>query len=106
MRQLSPTALDTYLQTANPRPVLLDVREPWEYAICHLEGSQLLPMRHVPTRLTELDPHREIVVICHHGIRSLQVARFLEHAGFTQVINLEGGVAAWAHEVDPQMPSY
>jgi rhodanese-related sulfurtransferase len=63
-------------------------------------------MRDIPSKIKMLDPQQEIVVICHHGIRSRQVAYFLEHNGFTQVINLAGGVAAWARDVDPQMPVY
>ncbi|MGE5155507.1 MAG: rhodanese-like domain-containing protein [Bdellovibrio bacteriovorus] len=88
------------------RPLLLDVREPWELAICRIEGSQSIPMQRIPQALKELDRVRPIVCICHHGIRSYQVARFLEHQGFNRVINLEGGVAAWAREVDPAMATY
>jgi rhodanese-related sulfurtransferase len=85
---------------------LLDVREPWEFDVCRIDGSQLVPMRSIPGSLGELDRDREIVVICHHGIRSQQVALFLEHRGFLRVINLRGGVDAWAREVDPEMATY
>lgn len=88
------------------RPLLLDVREPWELAICRIDGSRSIPMQRIPQALAELDPARPIVCICHHGIRSYQVARFLEYQGFSRVINLEGGVAAWARDVDPAMPTY
>jgi rhodanese-related sulfurtransferase len=105
MRHFSPTDLKTYLDTGK-QPLLLDVREPWEFEICQIEGSQLLPMRQIPAKVETLKPDQEIVVICHHGIRSRQVGYFLERVGFTQVINLTGGVEAWAREVDNQMPTY
>lgn len=106
MRHLSASELKSYLDEADPAPVLLDVREPWEFGICRIDGSHLIPMRSIPASLRELDPDREIVVICHHGIRSRQVALYLEHQGFSNIINMEGGVAAWARDVDPQMPTY
>ncbi len=107
MRQLSPTELKTWLDdAARARPLLLDVREGWEYDRCHLEGATLFPMSSVPTRLGELDAQRETVVICHHGVRSFHVARFLEANGFSNVINLTGGIDAWAKMVDPSMPTY
>lgn len=105
MRQLSPRDLQARLQ-AGDRPLLLDVREPWEFRLCHIDGARLVPMRQIVASLPQLDRHRETVVICHHGIRSQQVALYLEHHGFTQVINLQGGVAAWARDVDPSMPTY
>jgi len=85
---------------------LLDVREPWEFQTCHLEGSLLIPMGRIPAGRDELDPDRETVVICHHGIRSRQIAYYLERAGFTNVVNLTGGLDAWARDVDPEMPVY
>jgi len=87
-------------------PVLLDVREPWEFQTCRIENSLLVPMREIPARLAELDPEAETVVICHHGGRSMQVALFLERQGFKNVHNLAGGVDAWARSVDPAMPVY
>jgi len=106
MRQLTPQELKAYLDQADPPPLLLDVREPWEAGICRIDGSMLVPMRQIPQDARNLDPQRETVVICHHGVRSYQVAYFLEHSGFTNVINLAGGVAAWARDVDPTMPTY
>lgn len=88
------------------KPLLLDVREPWEHQICRLEGAQLVPMRTVPARVNELDPVRPIVCFCHLGGRSMQVAMFLERQGFTDVYNLTGGVDAWARQVDTAMPTY
>lgn len=109
MQQISPTALAERLQdNSQPAPLLLDVREPWEFQHCHIEGALLMPMGSVPARLNELESCRDtdIVVICHHGGRSAQVAYFLERQGFSSVINLAGGVAGWAASVDPRMPQY
>ncbi len=89
-----------------PPPLLLDVREPWEFELCHLDGSLLLPMQTVPARIKELAPDAEIVVICHHGVRSRQVGSFLERCGFKSIYNLTGGVDAWANDVDPAMRKY
>ena len=106
MQRLSAREVHEYLQAADPRPLILDVREPWEHAVCHIDGAELVPMRQIPASLENLDPGRETIVVCHHGIRSYHVARFLEQAGFSRVINLEGGVAAWARDVDPTMATY
>jgi len=110
MRQLSANDLADWLAAAarNERPglQLVDVREPWELAICRIEGALAMPMATVPSRLQELDPDADTVVVCHHGVRSLQVALFLERNGFSAVSNLSGGVAAWADAVDPTMPRY
>ena len=107
MRQIGPQELRDWLDDpSRDKPLLLDVRQPWEFEACRINGSELLPMATVQARFTELDPIRETVVICHHGVRSYHVARFLEHNGFTNVINLTGGVDAWAKQVDPAMPTY
>jgi rhodanese-related sulfurtransferase len=106
MRDLSAAQLRDHLANAQGEPLLLDVREPWEFRICHIEGSQLIPMGQLPAALGGLDPNRETIVICHHGIRSRQVAMYLDYQGFSNVINLAGGVDAWAREVDRQMPTY
>lgn len=107
MQQLSPTELKAWLDDpARPRPLLLDVREEWEFERCHIEGATLVPMSRIQVRLGELDLHQETVVICHHGVRSFHVARFLEQNGFSRIINLSGGVAAWARDVDRSMPTY
>lgn len=84
---------------------LLDVREAWEYDIAHIEGSQLIPLGQLLDRSQELDPHQTYVIICHHGIRSMQACYLLARAGF-QVINLMGGIDHWAKTVDPSMPLY
>lgn len=112
MRHLSATELAEWLATTpvagepRLRPLLLDVREPWEYELCHLPGSLSIPMQFIPSRLAELDAQAEIVLICHHGVRSRQVATFLERQGFGSLHNLTGGVDAWAREVDPAMHKY
>ena len=99
--------LHTYLQS-NPSttPQLLDVREPWEFEKCHLDGSVLVPMRQIPQAMQDLDQDQEIVVICHHGIRSRAVAAYLANNDFSHVINLSGGIDEWAKRVDPTMPTY
>lgn len=106
MRHMTATELHRYLQDNDQPPLLLDVREPSEFSICRIDGAQLIPMRQVPNKIADLDHDRETVVICHHGIRSHQVAIFLERYGFSKLINLSGGVAAWAREIDPSMPTY
>lgn len=107
MRQLTAAEVKTHLEQADNAPLLLDVREPWEYDVCRIEGSTLIPMRQIPAAAENLDPERETIVICHHGVRSFSVARFLEsELGFSNVINLKGGVDAWARDVDPGMATY
>ncbi len=107
MHHLSPPELAAWLaDEARAQPLLLDVREPWEYQTCHIAGSQLMPMATVPMRQEELDPEQAVVCICHHGARSMQVAAFLERAGFANVTNLTGGIHGWAQLVDPTMPTY
>jgi rhodanese-related sulfurtransferase len=107
MKSISPSELAAWLSdTRRERPLLLDVREPWEYEKARIDGSQLVPMREVPGRLDEIDPQREVVAICHHGGRSAQVAVFLEKNGYNKVHNLVGGLDAWARTVDPAVPIY
>lgn len=108
MRHFTATQLRTHLdENAAHPPLLLDVREPWEFEICHIAGSRLIPMRQIPRSAPAMDRTKDTVIICHHGVRSYQVIRFLEsELDFTNLINLSGGVAAWAREVDPTMPVY
>jgi rhodanese-related sulfurtransferase len=106
MQEMSVRELHDRLANGGEAPLLLDVREPWEFDICRIDGSRLLPMHRIVADLGELDPERETVVICHHGVRSRRVALYMEHQGFSRVINLQGGVDAWAQEVDRDMPLY
>jgi rhodanese-related sulfurtransferase len=106
MRELTPLECKAYLETSAEKPLLLDVREPWEHRIAALDGSTLIPMREIPAAAESLDPSQEIIVICHHGIRSRHVAHYLESRGFARVINLRGGVDAWARELDSRLATY
>lgn len=107
MQQLRAHELSDWLaDTGRKSPVLLDVREGWEVALCHLPDSLHIPMQQVPAKLVELDSGNDLVVICHHGARSMQVAMFLERQGFSAVFNLTGGIEAWAVEVDSSMHRY
>jgi rhodanese-related sulfurtransferase len=94
-------------------PLVLDVREPWEVQTASVkpDGFTLLtiPMREVTARLAELQSShadQPIACLCHHGMRSLQVANFLAQSGFTDVVNLQGGIEAWSQQVDPSVPRY
>jgi rhodanese-related sulfurtransferase len=106
MQQMSVRELKERLAQPGDKPVLLDVREGWELKICALPGVLHIPMGQVPARITELDPQQEMVVVCHHGVRSLRVAHFLASRGFSKLCNLQGGVDAWAREIDPAMHTY
>jgi rhodanese-related sulfurtransferase len=107
MQPLPASDLAAWLtDPTRPAPQLLDVREPWEVALCALPGAVTIPMGQIPGRTEELDPDRPVVCYCHHGMRSMQVAMFLDRRGFGQVWNLTGGVDAWAREVDPSYPTY
>lgn len=86
--------------------VLLDVREPHEIEIAALASAVHIPMAQISGRLGELDPDKTIVVMCHSGVRSMQVAGFLSQQGFDKVVNLAGGIDAWSLEVDPKIPRY
>jgi len=86
---------------------LLDVREPWEFETASISGAKLLPMGDVPSRAhQELDPENHIVVICHHGVRSLNVTAWLRQQGFEQAQSMQGGIDAWSRRVDGSVPLY
>ncbi|MEJ2052296.1 MAG: rhodanese-like domain-containing protein [Calditrichaceae bacterium] len=106
MRRFSALELHQYLSSGDNEALLLDVREQWEFDYCQIDGSILIPMGQIEYHVDDLDRDRDTVVICHHGIRSRQIGYYLEHIGFSNVINLEGGVEAWANDVDPQMKRY
>lgn len=103
--QLTPQQVQDGLQK-QPAPLLLDVREEDEVRLCALPGSLHIPMNLIPLRHNELPDDVPIIVYCHHGIRSLNVARYLAHVGFENVANLQGGIDAWARQIDPSLPRY
>lgn len=107
MQQISPPELARLLLESQPDSIqLLDVREPWEYEIARLPNSLNIPMNRVPGEFGTLDPQLPTVCICHHGMRSLQVAMFLANRGFDRVLNLTGGIDAWSRQVDPACATY
>ncbi len=85
---------------------LLDVREQWEYELARIEGAKLIPLGELQQRVHELDPESEIIVYCHHGIRSFHATMFLRQMGFEKAQNLAGGIDAWSMKVDPSVPRY
>lgn len=87
------------------RIVVLDVREPGEFAIANI-GGRLIPMKELPARMSELDPEQHIVVHCHHGGRSAMATEFLRQQGFEHVQNLAGGIDAWSLRIDPKVKRY
>ena len=103
--QLTPHQAQTLLQQ-RPDTLLLDVREENETQICQIARSTHIPMNLIPVRQNELPDGVAMIVYCHHGLRSLNVARFLEHAGFEELYNLVGGIEAWAREIEPAMARY
>jgi rhodanese-related sulfurtransferase len=105
VQSISPRDLKRRLDLGEALP-LIDVREPGEHAICAIAGSRLIPMDEIPRRLAELDPDAEAVVYCHHGIRSAHVIAHLEAHGFRKLVNLRGGIDAWAREIDTTMRTY
>lgn len=105
MKHLLPVELQARI-AAGDKFQLIDVREAWEFNTARIGGSLLIPMGEVASRVGELGNDSDIVVICHHGGRSLQIAAFLERAGFSGIHNLTGGVDAWARSIDPSMPTY
>ena len=111
IEQIRPAQLPDWLQAhASENPLVLDVREPMEVAVASVkpEGFELLhiPMHLIPQKLGELDPQRPVACLCHHGMRSMQVAMFLVRNGFDEVANIAGGIDAWSSELDPAVPRY
>ena len=103
--EISPAEAAELLSEGKAR--LIDVREPWEFVTARIEGSVEMPMGDVPARAhQELDPDERLVVICHHGLRSMNVTVWLRNQGFEQAQSLRGGIDAWAAEVDATMPRY
>ena len=101
------TARDASALLQDGKAKLIDVREDWEYATAKVNGSQLMPMGDVPTRAhQELDPDDRLLILCHHGARSLSVTNWLRQQGFEAAQSVAGGIDAWAYEVDPSIPRY
>ena len=105
-KEFSPKQLKDHLDQNTQKTTLLDVREPWEFERCHIAESKLVPMREIPSALQDFDPDEEIVVICHHGIRSRAVANYLAQNDYSKVINLSTGIDGWARDIDTSMPIY
>jgi rhodanese-related sulfurtransferase len=107
--EISPGALAALRQNqhlAEPF-ILLDVREPWEVEVASIHGSVRMPMGDIPSRAhSELDPDQHIIAVCHHGVRSMNVAVWLRNQGFEKAQSLAGGINAWTREVDPTVPLY
>ena len=103
--EISPREAADLLAAGNAK--LIDVREPWEITTAHIEGSAAMPMGDVPARAhQELDPDERLLVVCHHGVRSMSVAFWLRGQGFEQAQSVRGGIDAWSAEVDPKVPRY
>ena len=104
MRNLEPQQLKTLLDEG--KVTLLDVRQSEELEIAHIHGAIHIPLAELPARLSELDPERPIVALCHHGVRSEMAGRQLERNGFAHVAHLTGGIDAWSRVIDPSVPRY
>ncbi len=95
------------LRDAGDNVMLLDVREPWEFETAKIANSRLIPMGDIPARFNqELDPEERIVVVCHHGVRSMNVTAWLRQQGFEKVQSLRGGIDRWSRQIDPTVPVY
>lgn len=86
--------------------ILVDVREEWENKLCKIGGSKLIPLGHLQSRISELDPSKQIILHCHHGGRSMQALKYLQSIGFKKLKNLKGGIDAWVEEVETDMERY
>jgi len=103
--EISPSDALALLNDQKAR--FIDVREPWEFSAARISGSVLMPMGDVPARAhQELDPDERLVIVCHHGQRSLNVASWLRNQGFEQAQSLRGGIDAWASVIDPSVGRY
>jgi rhodanese-related sulfurtransferase len=105
--EITALELDAWRKDASRVPPhVVDVREPWEFDRAHLDDTTLIPMREIPGRIAELPADTDLVLMCHHGSRSAQVAAWLSRNGFARVHNLAGGIDAWSRLVDPAVPRY
>ena len=104
--EIAPEKLKSLLE-ANSDIVVLDVREPWEFATAKIAGSKHIPMNDIPARFQDdLDGEKHIVVVCHHGVRSMNVTMWLRQQGLEKVQSLAGGIDRWARQIDPTVPLY
>ncbi|MBZ0200861.1 MAG: hypothetical protein K8H86_13405 [Ignavibacteriaceae bacterium] len=104
IKNLTPTEAVELLKENNTR--LIDVRESWEFEIARVEGSELMPMSNFYRHMQALRQDENLLIICHHGVRSLSICALLIDNNFKNVINLEGGIEAWSQQVDPSIPLY
>lgn len=105
--EIAPEQLKGLLDSRDPDVVVVDVREPWEIQTASLAGSVNIPMGDIPARHSqELDPEKHFVIICHHGVRSMNVTAWLRQQGFERVQSLRGGIDRWSREIDPKVPLY
>ena len=108
--QVRPADWNDWLQAQPARPLVLDVREPWEVQTASVRADDFdllaIPMNEIPARLAELPTDRPIACMCHHGARSQRVAMFLAQQGYSDVTNIAGGIEAWSRERDPGVPRY
>ena len=104
--EITPEEVKGKLDATEPF-TLLDVREPWEFETARIEGAKLMPMGDVPSRAhQELDPEDQIIVVCHHGVRSMNVTVWLRQQGFEKAQSMRGGIDAWSRRVDGKVPVY
>jgi rhodanese-related sulfurtransferase len=110
IEQVRPADWDEWVQAQAARPLVLDVREPWEVRTASITPQDFdvlaMPMNEIPARLGELPADRPIACLCHHGMRSQRVAMFLAHQGYGDVANIAGGIDAWSRDHDPAVPLY
>lgn len=105
LKELTPKQVQQRLRDGLPLTII-DVREAWELAICRLEGALHIPMDDIPDALERIPREGEVVIMCHSGMRSAQVAFWLTMQGFTNVYNMAGGIDRWSVEVDASLPRY
>jgi len=104
--EITPEQLKS-LRDGESNITVLDVREPWEYDVARIEASKHIAMGDIPARFNQdLDPEDHIVVVCHHGVRSMKVTAWLRQQGFEKVQSLQGGIDRWARQIDPSVPVY
>ncbi len=106
MRQLSPQQVFELIEKNENKSILLDVREDFENEICAIEGSINIPLQKISEAAEELDPQQEYILICHHGVRSQRAGTIMASQGFNKLINLVGGIDAWACNIANEMKRY